>query len=226
MGGVMETTLHRQLKRIYATDASSTEVVLGRFRIDAVRDDELIEIQCASLSAIRNKSQQLLRRHRLRVVKPVVLRTRIVKRKHADGTTTSRRMSPKRGHILDLFDELIYFTRVFPHPNLVLEVPLIHVQETRLPAKKRRRRWHRDYRVHDICLESIEGRHEFRHPGDLLELFDLPDADDFDTAQLARVIDRPRWFAQKIAYVLRNVGAIEAADRTRSGIRYVANRAA
>ena len=51
----METTLHQQLKRRYAQDDDSTEVVLGKYRIDAIRDDELIEVQCASLSAIRDK---------------------------------------------------------------------------------------------------------------------------------------------------------------------------
>ena len=73
----METSLHRQLKRRYAGDDDSMEVVVGSYRIDAVRDGELIEVQCASLAAIRAKCQDLLQRHALRVVKPVVLRTRI-----------------------------------------------------------------------------------------------------------------------------------------------------
>ena len=119
----METTLHQQLKRCYAQDDASTEVVMGRYRIDAIRDDELIEVQCASLSAIRDKCQNLLKRHQLRVVKPVIMRTRIAKSRKAGGPITSRRLSPKRGNPLDVFDELIYFTRVFPHPNLVIEVP-------------------------------------------------------------------------------------------------------
>ena len=41
----METTLHQQLKRCYAQDEDSTEVVLGRYRIDAIRDGELISYQ-------------------------------------------------------------------------------------------------------------------------------------------------------------------------------------
>ena len=218
----METTLHQQLKRCYATTKANTEVVMGCYRIDAIRDDELIEIQCASLSAIRDKSTQLLKRHRLRVVKPVIARTRITKIKKAGAKPTSRRMSPKRGSILDIFDDLIYFTRVFPHTNLVLEVPLIHVEQFRMPAKKKRRRWGKDYQVHDVHLEHIEHRYEFSQPSDLLALLDLPPGNAFDTAELARRIDRPRWVAQKIAYVLRNIGAIETANRTRAGIQYTA----
>jgi hypothetical protein len=222
----METTLHQQLKHCYAADDSQTEVTLGRFRIDVVRGDELIEIQCASLSAIRDKCRKLLERHRLRVVKPVVLRTRIAKVKRAGGPVTSRRLSPKRGDLLDVFDELIYFTRVFPHRNLTLEIPLLHVEQVRSPeTKRRRRRWHKDYRVDDTRLESIESTVEVRLAKDLLGLIGVPNEEDsFTTADLARWTDRPRWKAQQIAYVLRKTGAIEASDRTRRGIVY--NRAA
>ncbi|MEM9367710.1 MAG: hypothetical protein AAGD07_17095 [Planctomycetota bacterium] len=55
-----ETTLHRDLKRHYAPSDAFTEVALGAYRIDVVRGEELIEIQCASLSAIRQKIRVLL----------------------------------------------------------------------------------------------------------------------------------------------------------------------
>lgn len=218
----METTLHQQLKRRYAEDDSQTEVVLGNYRIDAIRGDELIEVQCASLSAIRDKCQDLLKRHQLRVVKPVIIRTRITRQKKSGGAVTSRRLSPKRGSVLDLFDELIYFTRVFPHPNLTLEVPLVHVEQFRVPRKKRRRRsWHKDYKVDDVKLESIEESIELQKPTDLLSLLNLPEnLEDFNTADLAKSIGRPRSHAQHIAYVLRKTGAIDASGRNRTGVIY------
>lgn len=218
----METTLHRQLKQLYATDPTQTEVTLGAYRIDAVRDDELVEIQCASLSAIRDKSRELLRQHRLRVVKPVVLRTRIAKKERPSGKIISRRLSPKRGDALDLFDELIYFTRVFPHENLTIEVPLVHVEQIRVPSKKKRRRaWHKDYRVADVSLESIESTFKISKPCDLLDLIgDCDTEGDFSTREIADATGKPRWFAQKIAYVLRKTNAIEQVGRKRSGIVY------
>ncbi len=217
----METTLHQQLKHSYADDGSQTEVVMGRYRIDAIRDGELIEIQCASLSAIREKCQDLLRRHQLRVVKPIVMRTRIAKVNKSGGPITSRRMSPKRGSVLDLFEELIYFTRVFPHPNLTIEAPLVHVQQLRAPAKTRRRRWQKEYVIQDVTLESVQGSIELRVPADLLNLLSLPaETETFNTADLAKSINRPRSDAQQIAYVLRNTGAINRSGRNRSGIVY------
>ena len=217
----METTLHQQLKRRYAQDDDSTEVVLGKYRIDAIRHDELIEVQCASLSAIRDKCRNLLKRHQLRVVKPIVMRTRIAKAKKPGGPVTSRRLSPKRGNLLELFDELIYFTRVFPHPNLVIEVPLIEIEQLRLPGKKRKRRWHKDFKVADVRLETIQRSLELRTPADLLSLLNIPPTvENFNTADLATIIARPRWHAQQIAYVLRKTGAIDSQGRDRSGIIY------
>jgi hypothetical protein len=216
----METSLHQQLKRCYADSEDNTEVVMGRYRIDAVRGDELVEIQCASLSAIGEKCRNLLSRHSLRVVKPVIARTRIVKLKKAGGPVVSRRMSPKRGAALDVFEDLIYFTRVFPHPNLTLEIPLVEVEQFRVPAKKRRRRG-KDYHVQDVQLQKITAHHELRVPADLLGLLDWPDhGGSFNTSDLAGAIDRPRWVAQKIAYVLRKTGAIQVEGRNRWGMIY------
>ncbi|WP_259633477.1 hypothetical protein [Stieleria sedimenti] len=209
------------MKLHYACDASQTEVVVGRYRIDAVRNDELIEVQCASLSAIKSKINALLHRHPVRVVKPIILRTRIAKKKNARGKVTSRRMSPKRGDTLDLFEDLIYFTRVFPHPNLILELALLHVEQTRVPSRRHRRRWRKDYRVADVSLEQIESTLELRSAEDLFELVGLDrQTESFTTEDIARVTGRPRWFAQKIAYVLKHTQAIEPIGRNRSGILY------
>lgn len=216
----METSLHQQLKRCYAADDSNIEVVIGRYRIDAIRDEELIEVQCASLSAIRAKCQHLLERHRVRIVKPVIARTRIAKIKRAGGKIVSRRMSPKRGNVLDVFEELIYFTRVFPHPNLTIEIPMVEVEQLRGPQQKRRH-WHKGYKVHDVRLETIAENFELRDPGDLFRLIQWPRTPDrFNTADLASAIDRPRWFAQKVAYVLRQTGAIDPVNRSRTGVVY------
>ena len=38
--------------------------------------------------------------------------------------------------MLSLFDELVYFTRVFPHENLTLETPLVEVTRLDAPARK------------------------------------------------------------------------------------------
>ncbi len=208
----METSLHRQLKLVYAEEAADAQIeqTLGRYRIDVVRNGELIEIQHGSLAAIRTKISNLLKKHRVRVVKPIVVRKRLIKQARRGGKVISRRLSPKKGTILDLFHELIYFTRVFPHVNLLLEAPLVEVEEWRFPGHGRRRR-HRqgDQQVEDQKLVQIERAYNFRTAADLLQLMppDLPS--EFDTAQLAAGLDIDRSVAQRIAYCLRHMGAFD-----------------
>ena len=123
----METSLHRQLKALYAAANGLVEQRVGRYRIDVVRGTQLVEIQLASLTAIRDKIATLLKNHDVLVVKPLVVRKHLVKRRRAAGRIVSRRLRPKRRTMLDLFEELVHFTRVYPHARLTLEVALIDV---------------------------------------------------------------------------------------------------
>jgi hypothetical protein len=205
----METSLHRQLKSMYAGDEARTEQRLEGFRIDAIRGRQLIEIQHGSLAAIRDKISRLLERHRVLVVKPLILQKTLIRQDSKGGSILGRRRSPKVESILSLFDELVYFTRVFPHRNLVLETPLVEVEEWRYPGHGRRRRWREnDFLVEDQRLVAIHQTHCFRTNQDLLALLpsDLPRP--FHSGHLAEGLQVKRWIAQRIAYVLRNCGAV------------------
>jgi hypothetical protein len=205
----METTLHRDLKTLYGGEDVQFEVPLGPHRIDVVSGGRLVEIQVASLAAIRDKIRILLKEHRVVVVKPIIVRKTLVKRVKEDGPVGSRRLSPKRGTILDLFDELVHFSRVFPHHRLTLEVPLIDVEEWRYPGHGRRRRWRQnDYQVEDQKLIAVHQTHCFRTAADLARLITCPLPRPFHTGQLAESLGVDRWIAQRIAYCLRQTHAV------------------
>jgi hypothetical protein len=205
----METSLHRDLKALYADEEAKFEVKLGRYRIDVVSGDQLVEIQHGSLAAIRDKVRKLLEKHRMLVVKPIVVKKRLIKQSAKGGPITGRRLSPKRGQILDLFDELVYFTRAFPHQRLTLDVPLVEVEEWRYPGHGRRRRWRRgDHEVEDRKLVRVERVYRLRTASDLCGLITCPLPRPFDTGQLAGGLGVERWFAQRIAYCLRKIGAL------------------
>lgn len=221
----METSLHQQLKAHYAGEEGEMEVRLGAYRIDVVRDDLLIEIQHGGLAAIRDKVQTLCKSHKLLVVKPIVAVKTLVKCSRKGGRVVSRRKSPKRGKVLDLFDELVHFTRAFPHKRLTLETPLVEVEEWRYPGHGRRRRWRRtDHVIEDQKLVEISEVHRFHRRGDLLTLLpsDLPQP--FDTAQLAEGLGVKRHIAQRIAYCLREMGAAKACGKRGNAILYQLGR--
>ncbi len=155
--GRVESTLHRQLKALYGGSPGDCEVVVGGYRIDALAKGRLIEIQRASLSAIRSKIAELLESHRVTLVKPIPARTLITRRQRSGGDVASQRYSPLRRNVLHLFEELVHFGTVFPHPRLELEVILVEQEEQRIPRRKRRFNGP-DYRVEDrLCWRSCRG---------------------------------------------------------------------
>ncbi|MCG8448967.1 MAG: hypothetical protein MI725_05235 [Pirellulales bacterium] len=217
----METSLHRQLKAHYAADSSQQEVALAGYRIDAVRNGALIEIQHGSLAAIRDKIADLLEGHRVTVVKPIVALKHLVKLDRRSGDFVERRRSPKRRGLLDLFDELVYFTRVFPHPRLVLEVVLVEIEELRYPGQgRRRRRRKNDFQVEDQRLLDIVATHRFRTLADLRKLLPHGLPARFHTGHLAEQLQVERPSAQRIAYCLRETGAIHTVGKEGNALLY------
>ena len=217
----METSLHRALKRLYAGEDAGREVPLGKYRIDAKVGERLFEIQHGSLSAIRDKIRHLLESYEVTVVKPIVARKRIVKRESQGGKVLHRRMSPKRGRVVDVFDELVHFTKVFPHERLTLEIPLVEVEEWRYPGHGKRRRWREnDFVIEDQRLTQIHKTLRVRTAEDLASLVDCELPRPFHTGHLAEGLNVPRWIAQRVAYTLRHVGTVRAVDKQGNAILY------
>jgi len=217
----METSLHQQLKSLYAGDTGETEVRLGRYRIDAVVDDELIEIQHGGLGAIRDKIRTLTKQHTVRVVKPIVANKVLVKRKTKGGKIVSRRKSPKRGVLLDVFDDLVHFTSAFPHKRLTLEVVLVDIEEYRYPGHGKRRRWRKnDHTREDQHLVEVNETFTFRTARDLWKLAPRGLPKPFHTGHLAEGLGIERWIAQRMAYVYRETNAIRQVGKQGNALLY------
>jgi hypothetical protein len=217
----METSLHRDLKTLYAGPDAQFEVPLGKYRIDAVSAGRLIEIQHGPLAAIRDKVRSLLRHHRVLVVKPIVVRKLLVKQDGRAGRVIGRRLSPKQGQLLDLFEELVHFTRVFPHRRLTLEVPMVEVEEWRYPGQgRRRRRRENAHQVEDQKLIAVRQTHRLRTRSDLARLVSCPLPSPFHTGDLAAGLEVHRWIAQRIAYCLRSMGVVRQVGKQGNTLLY------
>lgn len=207
----MEHSLHKRLKAIYCGENAKIEVPHGNYRIDVVdHDGVLVEIQHGSLSAIKPKCIDLLASERMKVVKPIIRKKELVKLDCKGGKIVSRRKSPKSGNWLSAFEEMVYFTGVFPHSNLIMEFILVDIREIRYPGHGRRRRKREsDFEVQDLELVEIVDQISLRKSTDLFQWLpfeSIPRV--FDTGELASCLGEDRSEAQRIAYCLREMGAI------------------
>ena len=216
----METSLHRSLKDRYACgEKDRREVRVAGFRIDAIdQAGRLVEIQSGALGPLCMKLQRLLPQFRLRIVKPVVISRRLVQTSPRGGSVISIRRSPKRGSLLDIFDDLIGVVRVFPHTNLEIEVLGVTIDEIRVPRRRRPGYTVTDRRLGEICETTTLAR-----ASDLWSLLPaaFDDSGTFSTADLARRLERPVWFAQRVAYCLRKSGAARVVEKTGNRLIYV-----
>ncbi len=221
----MATSLHQQLKLHYVADEDRHEVEVDGFRIDAIDDQgRLIEVQCASLMAIRDKIRKLTVNHQVVVVKPLSAKKKLLKKARRNGKVQSSRYSPAHQTLADVFLELVHFTQAFPHPNLQLDVLLTEQEEIRVPPK--RRTWRRKFSVQDRTLVKVIESHSFRSPQELWNCLELELPDTFTTAELAEKGKMPRWLAQKAAYCFKKMSLIEPCGKQGNAIEYRLENAA
>jgi hypothetical protein len=215
----LETSLHRALKERYGlATGGRIEVNLHGFRVDALAGDgTVVEIQSGALGPLRRKLTALLDRSRVCVVKPVVIGRRIVRRTRLHGRDLGARCSPKRGAMIDLFDDLVGLAALFPHPHLRLDVLAVEIDEVRLKRKK----WP-GYVVGDRLLRNVVDRVSMSDPADLWRL--LPESlgqAPFSTREVAACLARPIEFAQRVAYCLRLSGAVETIGKAGNRRLYI-----
>ena len=204
----MPSALHQALQRFYAGDEGLVEVEMDGYFADALRDGVIYEIQTGSFTAIRDKLHALANEHPVVLVHPIVRYKWIAKFDPETGEETSYRRSPKRAELWEVFDELVYATRLLARENISLE--LIVTAQCELWLDDGEGSWRRQGQSiigHELL--AILERHRFEEPMDLARLLPegLPEQFTVPDIREAGGI-RPR-LAGKIAYTLREVGAIE-----------------
>lgn len=218
-GRTLATSLHQQLKAHYVAESDQHEVVVGGYRIDAVdRQGRLIEIQCATLSAIRDKIRRLVEEHDVIVVKPLAARKKITTLHRRGGDIVSSRFSPVKQTIAHVFLELVHFG-VFPHPRLRLDVLLTEQEEIRIPPTERSS-WRKKYSVDDRTLVTVHQQVKLKTARDLWKILDLQLPERFTTADMMQVSGMPRWLAQKAAWCFRRMEFIEVCGKTGNSMVY------
>ncbi len=207
IGLLNEKPLHAALKEWYACPEDRLEVSVAGFVIDVVQGDLLVEIQTGNFASMKSKLIELTRAHPVRLVYPIAQEKWIVKLAKGESGPTSRRKSPKRGKVEDVFWELVSFPELLLSPNFSLEVLLIQEEEVRRYEGKHR--WRRGWVTEERRLLEVVQRRLFETPADIGTLLPPGLREPFAAKDLADVIDGRRKLAQKMAYCMRKMGVIE-----------------
>lgn len=220
VGTLNEKPLHAALKERLALPGDRFEVDVDGYVIDIVRGDCLIEIQTRNVSKIKRKLAALAENHCLRLVYPVAAEKWIV-RLAADGESVlGRRRSPLRGSVELVFRELVSIPQLLLHPNFSLEVLLVREEEVRRQDANFRNWRRRGWATQERRLLDIVERRTFATAAGLSSLLPAALPDPFTTRQLAKAIHQPAWLAGKMAYCLREMGAVALVGKQGNAFLY------
>ncbi|MFD2247360.1 hypothetical protein [Pontibacter ruber] len=214
-----ERSLHAALKQWYAQPEDRFEVPLDGFVIDLVRGDDLVEIQTRNFSAIRGKLQELVQKYKVHVLHPLTIEKWVVQVDKKGTEMLSRRKSPARGNLLDLFEEMVRIPELINHPNFTIEFPLIREEEVRCKdgkgSKRRKRESIKDRRLLDVIESRV-----FTCNQDFLTILPPTLPQPFSTKCLSAALNLPLHRSRQITYCLRKMDAIVVVGKRGNELLY------
>lgn len=209
---MQENSLHASLKSIYSKPGSIQEAFVDGYFIDVLTDGLLIEIQTRNFSAIKSKLVSLLESYTVRLVYPIALEKWIVRQPLHGGKSISRRKSPKRGRIEDIFNELVYIGHVLPHQSFQFEVIFIFEEEIRRDDGKGS--WRRKgISIFDRRMLKFVERRLLIFPDDYIALIPQDLISPFSNYQLAQSLGIRYALARKMTYCLRQSGSLSVVGK-------------
>jgi len=226
-----ESALHAALKLHFAEPGDRLEVKVEGSIIDLVKRLpnmsaeaafpydakalELVEIQTKGLGKIAAKVLSLSKGHRIRVVVPIALETKIARLDPLTGEFLSERKSPKRGDLYSLFDELIHAPSLIASPNVSIELALVLLREIKTKDGSGSWRKRGDRVVARELLEVVSTR-RFRTRAEWLALLPRGLPTEFTSFELGEKLGIGAARARKILYAYAKAGLlIEAGKRGR-----------
>jgi len=208
IGVLKESSLHASLKNWYFRPGDFLEVKVDGSIVDLVRGELCVEFQTRHLYAIKNKVTKLLNSHPVRIVYPLSLEKNILRIDIVTEEVLSRRKSPAKGTLFDIFNEVVRIPQLVGNKNFSLEV--LFITEDQVLVNDGVGSWRRKgWSVLDRRLLSVEGSVLFSGFDDYKELLPEGLKEPFTAADLASAIHRPRRLAGKMVYSLRGMDVIE-----------------
>lgn len=222
-----ETSLHRELKEIYAQKhQGNTEIEIENYICDIVCSDEnstIIEIQTSNLSKLTSKIEKLTKFHKVKLIYPLATTT-YLQRQDETGKVLSKRKSPKKKNIYSIFGELFSLYKLFDNKNFSLTILFCEiciekiVFENPVQTPNKSRRFRKNWLIKDKKLISINEKVILKTKKDLQNLIPKEIPEYFSSKDLRNTEIKNE--ANKMIWVLRKANLIEQVEKKGNLIIY------
>ena len=206
IGTKNETSLHNSLKLHYA-EPGKTETIRAGYVCDAIgADNEAIEIQTSHFSSLKKKIPALAKSGKVRLIYPIIVK-KTIELYDTGKKLLSRRKSPKKLSIWNIFDELIYVPELIKLRNLTIEIVYVDAVERRRNDGKGS--WRRKgVSIEDRLLENHRKGITLKKKADWLFYF-MPLKKECSSKALAEAAKINTDEARKTIYTLEKAGYLK-----------------
>ncbi len=214
-----EKGLHSQLKEYYAKDGIM-EFRCGKYIIDAMKDETLIEIQTKNFSSIKRKIFDLIEHHKLVLVYPIIEK-KIIRKFDGIGNFLYERKSPKNGNYLDVFNEIMRFPEAVLNENFSVLLTKVHMLEHRTDDGKGS--WRRKgislteseliSIEEELTLETVRDFFDLVFSTDEKHIKEFTNPCEINSKELSKILNIKENLARKILYSLRIMNAIKLSGK-------------
>ena len=219
IGTKKESSLHRALKLHYSGIGGAVETLAGSYICDGrTKKGELIEVQCGSFAPLKKKVAELTRKHRVRVIYPVIA-GKYIELYDTSGVLLHKRKSPRKGSEWDLFKALIYAPLLPLHKNFVIELAMVESVERRTDDGKGS--WRRKgISIADRSLDTWRSSLVLSKPKDYYRFIPFKKSQPFTVRSLAEKASVDTALARKALYVLTKMGLVQRTGRQGNAFVY------
>ncbi|MBP7653153.1 hypothetical protein KA977_07005 [Candidatus Dependentiae bacterium] len=213
-----ERSLHSAVKKLYSEPGDLIEHKIGKYVIDIVRNDLLIEIQTSNFSAIKKKLSDLINNYKILVVYPIAELKTITKVSDS-GEILSSRKSPKKFCLYDVFDELINIRNFLNHKNFSLEVLIINEEQIR--KNDGQGSWRRrGISLIDRKLVGIKEKKVFVSSEDFKKFIPKKLKKPYSNKTFAEKTGISIYKSRKVNYVLKSMGIINICGKNKNELLF------
>lgn len=119
IGTMKEGSLHANLKEWYMVPGDKQEVTVDGYDVDILHGEVLIEIQTCNFASIKNKLNDLVEKHKVRLVYPIPTEKWIIQMTQDNKNCLGKRKSPQKRGTLRLFkSQALIISNPIPEPPM------------------------------------------------------------------------------------------------------------
>lgn len=208
IGTLKEKTLHSVIKNYIEPNPENQEIRLGRYYVDILNKDGIIEVQTQGFNNLRKKLEFFLPDYAVTVVYPMVATKWLYWIDEETGEVSKKRKSPVKGSYYRAFYELYKIKQFLINSNLKIRLMLINMEEYRLLNG-----WSTDKKKgstrHDRIPMEIVGEYTITGIADYQKLIPPTLSETFTTKDYAMESKLSPKVTSCAINVLKYVGAIE-----------------